>query len=89
VTTANPASTRLARAIVATFARRRTAIPTEKPDALTSTFAEDPVKRRQWTAFISDIDTAASLRIDAVIDDLAVFLMEAAMVARSIEAKNM
>lgn len=35
---------RLARAISATFARRKTAVPTDRPDALTAAFANDPSK---------------------------------------------
>ena len=46
---------RLARAIRATFDRRKTAIPTERPDALSETFANDPTKIQQWTAFIQDV----------------------------------
>lgn len=42
----------LARAIAATFARRNTAIPTERPLALTSQFSEDAAKVRQWHAFL-------------------------------------
>jgi hypothetical protein len=38
----------LARAIVATFARRKTEIPSEPPDALTPAFAEDAAKIQQW-----------------------------------------
>jgi hypothetical protein len=38
---------RLARAIAATFARRKTGIPTERPDALSRAFAEDPRKQEQ------------------------------------------
>jgi Nucleotidyl transferase AbiEii toxin, Type IV TA system len=49
---------RLARAVAATFARRRTVIPTDRPDALTEDFAEDPLKQRQWAAFVADIDHA-------------------------------
>ena len=39
---------RLAQAITATFARRRTEIPTERPGGLTSAFANDPTKQQQW-----------------------------------------
>jgi predicted nucleotidyltransferase component of viral defense system len=39
---------RLPRAIAATFARRKTAVPTEIPDALTAAFASDPNKQQQW-----------------------------------------
>ena len=39
---------RLARAIAATFARRKTEIPSQLPDALTSAFVADPAKIQQW-----------------------------------------
>lgn len=73
---------RLARAIVATFARRQTAIPTEAPDALTSACADDPSKQRQWAAFAADLDSAPK-ELSAVIEDLSVFLVNAAALARS------
>ena len=73
---------RLARAIAATFARRQTSIPTEVPDALTSAFAEDPLKQRQWTAFAADLDDAPK-ELQAVLNDLTPFLMNAAAAARS------
>ena len=43
----------LAAAIAATFARRRTALPAERPLALTRRFSDDPAKARQWQAFLS------------------------------------
>lgn len=46
---------RLARAIAATFERRETEIPAELPDALTSAFAEDEHKQRQWHAFLENV----------------------------------
>lgn len=46
---------RLARAIVATFARRGTEIPTDLPDALTPAFAADEQKQRQWRAFVDNV----------------------------------
>lgn len=49
---------RLARAMAATFTRRKTAIPTQIPDALTPDFAADAPKQRQWAAFIADLDGA-------------------------------
>jgi len=76
---------RLARAIRATFERRDTQIPTEPPDALTRAFADDPLKRQQWTAFVEDL-SAGRLDLRAVIDDLAAFLMPHAERARSIRA---
>jgi hypothetical protein len=41
----------LARAIAATFARRQTPLPAELPVGLTPTFAQDPAKQTQWSAF--------------------------------------
>lgn len=65
---------RLSRAIAATFERRRTTIPQELPDALTSAFATAPVKLRQWEAFTRDLaGEVPSLEI--IVADLAGFLM--------------
>jgi predicted nucleotidyltransferase component of viral defense system len=41
----------LRRAVAATFARRGTALPGESPVALTSAFATDAAKAKQWKAF--------------------------------------
>ncbi len=46
---------RLRRAIVATFARRGTAIPSLIPDGLSDDFAADPGKLRQWAAFARNL----------------------------------
>jgi predicted nucleotidyltransferase component of viral defense system len=46
---------RLSRAIVATFARRRTVIPAEVPDGLSDAFAADSAKQRQWDAFARNL----------------------------------
>ncbi len=43
----------LARAIQATFERRRTAIPRNIPAALTAEFHEDDSKQKQWKAFVA------------------------------------
>ena len=43
----------LAASIAATFARRQTPLPTERPLALTSQFSDDPAKLRQWQAFLN------------------------------------
>lgn len=72
---------RLARAIRATFERRDTEIPLELPDALTSAFADDPLKRQQWAAFVEDL-AAGPLDLGAVAADLAAFLMPHAAHAR-------
>lgn len=74
---------RLARAIAATFRRRVTAIPLEPPEALTTAFAEDPLKQRQWRAFLADVAVdPGDLR--AVIQDLAEFLMPHSRQARAL-----
>ena len=46
---------RLRRAIVATFARRNTVVPTVVPDGLSDAFAADPGKQRQWEAFVQNL----------------------------------
>lgn len=46
---------RLRRAIVATFARRDTAMPALLPEGLSDDFAADPGKLRQWQAFVQNL----------------------------------
>lgn len=62
----------LAQAIAATFARRQTALPTERPLALTRQFSEDAAKLRQWQAFLNKNRIEASSLGDtvALLDDL-------------------
>jgi hypothetical protein len=72
---------RLARAIAATFARRKTDIPRQRPDGLTSAFADDPKKRQQWDAFIAEVAVNPGALSD-LIEDLASFLMPYAEKAR-------
>ena len=72
---------RLARAIAATFARRKTGIPSERPDALTPAFAGDQTKQRQWTAFLEDVAITPGTLAE-VVEDLATFLMPHADEAR-------
>lgn len=50
----------LARAVQATFERRKTEIPDETPLALTETFSSDPGKQTQWRAFLRRIQPQAS-----------------------------
>ena len=72
---------RLAQAIAATFARRKTEIPTERPDGLTSAFANDPTKKQQWTAFVEEVAVNPGTLAD-VVEALAAFLMPHAAAAR-------
>jgi predicted nucleotidyltransferase component of viral defense system len=74
---------KLARAISATFARRKTAIPSEVPDALTLDFANDPQKVQQWNSFVGEV-THQPGTLSEVIKDLASFLMPHAAQARSL-----
>lgn len=43
-------------AVAATFERRETKVPTERPEALTPAFTEDPIKQQQWQAYSASID---------------------------------
>lgn len=61
----------LARAIAATFARRKTAIPAATP--FTREFAEDTAKHRQWLAFAQSIEAKVP-SLAEVIRELEAFL---------------
>lgn len=78
---------RLAQAIAATFARRKTEIPTERPDGLTSAFASDPTKQKQWSAFVEEVAVNPGPLAD-VVDALAAFLMAHAAKAGITQAKR-
>jgi predicted nucleotidyltransferase component of viral defense system len=78
---------RLARAIAATFKRRNTAIPTERPDALSQAFAEDPAKVQQWAAFIDNVEVKPG-SLTKIVDELAAFLMLQAAKARALTATH-
>lgn len=62
----------LVAAIAATFARRQTALPAERPLTLTRRFSGDPAKARQWQAFLSRnrIEVAGLSDTVALLDDL-------------------
>ena len=66
----------LGNAIRATFARRRTNLPSGLPFALSPAFVGAPAKQAQWKAFISRTSTASgSLDLPRVIDQIRVFLV--------------
>jgi predicted nucleotidyltransferase component of viral defense system len=73
---------RLARAIAATFARRKTEIPSQLPDALTAAFAEERAKVQQWNSFVADVAFQPGALAD-VVKDLSAFLMPQAAKARA------
>ena len=62
----------LAAAIAATFARRQTALPIERPLALTKQFSADTAKLRQWQAFLNKnrIEAASLGDTVALLDDM-------------------
>jgi predicted nucleotidyltransferase component of viral defense system len=70
----------LARAIAATFARRKTDIPTERPIGLTKAFADDPAKQQQWKSFADTIGAELPPFGD-VVEELAAFLMPSTALA--------
>ena len=63
----------LAKAIAATFERRKTALPAELPIGLTAEFYGDDAKRKQWKAFSSRIGVKDA-SLENVVKVLAGFL---------------
>lgn len=74
--------TAIANAIVATFQRRNTVVPDTWPVGLTSEFALDVVKRRQWDAFLEK-SRVAGPSLAQVIDAIRHLLLEPLKVART------
>ena len=74
---------RLARAFGATFARRDTVLPSDLPIALTPVFTSDPIKRQQWMAFCDNVAMPPG-PLDAVVEEIASFLMPHALRAREL-----
>ena len=54
-------------ALAATFARRETAIPTERPAGLTPEMANDANKQRQWNAYAASIELE-NVKLQEVVD---------------------
>jgi hypothetical protein len=78
---------RLARAFAATFARRKTEIPTQRPDGLTSAFVNDPTKQQQWNAFVEEVAVNPGPLAD-VVQALAKFLMPHAEKAKNLRTED-
>ena len=76
----------LAGALDATFERRKTAVPSTSPLALTKGFRADPMKVVQWEAFIRKgrLD-AKGMSLEAVCEVLSDFLMP---VSRAVAARE-
>lgn len=64
----------LARAIRATFARRRTPLPTGLPLALTAEFAEDSTKKTQWAGFVRKAGLHDTSSLSDTVAEIAAFL---------------
>ncbi|MGE3844574.1 MAG: nucleotidyl transferase AbiEii/AbiGii toxin family protein [Vicinamibacterales bacterium] len=64
----------LRRAVAATFARRGTAIPAERPLALTAEFAGNPQKQAQWAPFVRRTRRPELGELPRIIDALDAFL---------------
>ena len=72
----------LAAATRATFERRSTAIPRERPPPLTRAFSEDPQKLWQWRSFLArDPLLIDEPDLDTVIREVGDFIMPAALAA--------
>lgn len=54
-------------AIQATFERRRTTIPVERPPGLSGAFSKDDIRQRQWRAYARSIDMV-NLSLEEVVD---------------------
>ncbi len=75
---------RLRRAVVATFARRKTELPTERPTAFTDIFLKERGKAGQWTAFLRRMQLPKGLAdLDTVGNAIAEFVMPVFEAARS------
>ena len=73
---------KLCEAIAATFSRRKTSIPTSTPPALSTGYATDPIKAKQWLAFCRRAGVSDAPELAAVVASIAPELMAAAGAAR-------
>jgi predicted nucleotidyltransferase component of viral defense system len=69
-------------ALAATFGRRKTAIPVERPLALTREFGDDPQKVVQWTAFVRRTQRPHLTDLSVIVGTLERFLWPALQAAR-------
>ena len=76
-----PKAAAIARAIAATFERRRTQLPERWPVGLTDEFANDATKCKQWQAFL-DKNRLAAPALGATVEVLRELLDEPLALAR-------
>jgi predicted nucleotidyltransferase component of viral defense system len=75
---------RMRRAVEATFTRRKTPLPSERPTALTEAFLKDKAKIDQWKAFLNRMQLPKDLaEFDDVGDAIAGFLIPVVEAVRS------
>ena len=67
--------TALRTAILASFERRKVAIPQGVPFALTTEFLDDPQKKQQWNAFVSRLYPGSKAPSEEVEDLLRTFIL--------------
>ena len=61
-------------AVSATFERRKTQLPTDLPIGLTATFAADPTKIAQWTAFLRKAGAREVLELAEAVSEITGFV---------------
>lgn len=69
-------------AVAATFERRQTAVPTERPSGLSEAMAQDPTARQRWRAYVDSLDQPAA-EFGVVLDEIWDFLEPCCMRLRS------
>ena len=65
----------LQEAIKATFNRRKTEIPKERPLAFSKEFYDDAIKKKQWAAFLNKNGINEDNNLKEVVESLEEFLM--------------
>jgi Nucleotidyl transferase AbiEii toxin, Type IV TA system len=74
----------LSRAVAATFKRRNTGMPAERPPGLSNAFATDGQKAATWTAFYRREALLLPVgEFPETVDEIAAFVMPVALAARS------
>lgn len=80
---------RMRRAVTATFARRKTTLPSERPTALTDAFLKDTGKSVQWKAFLNRMQLPKNLaELGEVGETIAGFVMPVVEAVRSDNAEE-
>jgi predicted nucleotidyltransferase component of viral defense system len=67
----------LAKAVTATFKRRKTELPSSLPEGLDKGFSSDPSKQRQWTSFLKKNRPREAQELIAAVAEIQGFLMPA------------